>query len=192
MNAINQLTDIELMLKAAAFDNEAVDEIYDRYSPVIYTIIFRIVVDQKLAEKILIDVFLIFIKKIEKINFKTISVYTWLLTLARNLAVDSVRRKRNPGSIADYTDDFEEKYILPRLAEEITQLNLEEVLADKEKVVEAVDSLTDAQKYVLELAYYEGLTESEIAKKLNIPFQTVRSKIQIALGNLKSKLKAAG
>ena len=189
MDAINQLTDSELILKVAEFDIEAVQEIYDRYSPLIFTLIVKIVSDQKLAEEILTDVFLIVAKKSAKFDFKTNNVYTWLITIARNKAVDVIRRQRNPGAIEEYTDEYEDRYILPRLADGINPMNLDDVLNDKERIVAAIDSMTDAQKYVLELAYYEGLTEKEIAKKLNIPFQTVRSKIQIALGNFKNKLK---
>lgn len=189
MEAINQLTDSELMLKVAEFDTEAVEEIYDRYSPLMFTSIVKIVADQKLAEEILIDVFLLVTKKIEKFNFKTNNVYVWLLTIARNKAVDVLRRSRDPESVEEYTDEYEDQYILPRLANGMNPMNLDEVLNDKERIVSAIDSMTDAQKYVLELAYYEGLSEKEIAKKLNIPFQTVRSKIQIALSNLKDKLK---
>ncbi len=189
MNAINQLTDSELILKVADLDSEAVQEIYDRYSPLIFTLILRIVSDQKLAEEILTDVFLIVAKKGGKLNLSTNNVYTLLLTIARNKAVDVMRRQRNPEAVEEYNDEYEDRYILPRLADGIKPINLDDVLNDKEKIVAAIDSMTDAQKYVLELAYYEGLTEKEIAKKLNIPFQTIRSKIQIALGNLKNKLK---
>jgi RNA polymerase sigma-70 factor, ECF subfamily len=189
VDAINQLTDSELLQKVAGFEFEAVEEIYDRYSPLMFTSIVKIVNNQKLAEEILTEVFLIFANKIEKFDFKTNNVYSWLLTLARNKAVDVLRRQRNPESVEEYTDEYEDKYILPRLAEGISPMNLDEVLNDKERIIAAIDNMTDAQKYVLELAYYEGLTEKEIAKKLNIPFQTVRSKIQIALGNLKDKLK---
>ncbi len=189
MDAINQLTDSELMLKVAEFDTEAVEEIYDRYSPLMFTSIVKIVADQKLAEEILTDVFLIVTKKIGKFDFKANNVYSWLLTITRNKAVDVLRRQRNSETVEEYTDEYEDRYILPRLAEGISPMNLDEVLNDKERIIAAIDNMTDAQKYVLELAYYEGLTEKEIAKKLNIPFQTVRSKIQIALSNLKSKLK---
>ena len=189
MNAINQLTDSELIQKVSELEIDAVQEIYDRYSPIVFTLIYKIVADQKLAEEILTDVFLITSKKYSKLNFNSNNVYTWLLTLARNKAVDGIRRQRNSGTVEEYTDEYEDRYILPRLAEGINPVNLDDVLNDKERIVAAIDSMTDAQKYVLELAYYEGLTEKEIAKKLNIPFQTVRSKIQIALSNLKNKLK---
>ncbi len=180
------------MLKIAGYDLEAVEEIYDRYAPIMYTLIFRIVSDQKLAEEILKDVFLLFSKNIDKFDYRSNSVCTWLITLARNKAVDFIRQKRNPESVREDPEEFQDRYILPRLAENIQPINLEQILNDKERIVNAIDSLTDAQRFVLDLAFYDGLTEKEIAKKLNIPFQTVRSKIQIALGNLNEKLKSSG
>ena len=58
----------------------------------------------------------------------------------------------------------------------------------KDSIEVALNKLTDAQQFVIYLAYYEGLTEKEIATRLNIPFPTVKSKIKIALGNLKDNL----
>ena len=67
-------------------------------------------------------------------------------------------------------------------------IDLSEVTTKKEKIEAAINSLTDAQRYVLELSYYGGMQEDEIAAKLKIPVVTVKSKLQVAIGNLMQKL----
>jgi len=88
----------------------------------------------------------------------------------------------------EYTDDYEKEKILPKLSPEIESVDLEEVLGMKEKIEGAMKSLTDAQRYVIELSYFEGLDESGIAEKLKIPSSTVKSKLQVAIGNLMKKI----
>jgi RNA polymerase sigma-70 factor (ECF subfamily) len=181
-------SDIELMQRVAGFDSKALEALYNRYSSILYTVVKKIVTEEKLAEEVLTDVFVIIWRKINYFDFNTNNVYTWLITLARNKAVDTLRRTREGENAEVYTDDFENKYIIPRLSHEIDSLDLKTALGIKGNVEKALNQLTDAQQYVIYLAYYEGFTEKEIAAKLNIPAQTVKSKIKIALTNLKDNL----
>lgn len=181
-------SDIELMQRVAGFDSKALEALYNRYSSILYTVIKKIVTDEKLAEEVLTDVFVIIWRKINYFDFNTNNVYTWLITLSRNKAVDTLRRTREGEGIEDYNEEFENKYIIPRLSHEIDPLDLKTALGIKGNVEKALNQLTDAQQYVIYLAYYEGLTEKEIAAKLNIPVQTVKSKIKIALTNLRDNL----
>jgi RNA polymerase sigma-70 factor (ECF subfamily) len=120
-------------------------------------------------------------------------VYCWLITLARNKAIDALRRKRNPaGFPAEYNDEYEDFYIIPRLSPEIDELDLRTAVGIKQNIEDALHRLTDAQQYVIYLAFYEGLAQSEIAQKLKIPIQTVKSKVKIALSNLKDNLLKGG
>lgn len=181
-------TDIDLLRRVAKHDSKALEVLYNRYSPLLYTLIKKMVTEQSLAEEILADVFVIIWRKSDKFNFNTENVYTWIITLARNKAADKIKRKRFAGHTPDYTGDFEDKYILPHLSQKIDALDLKTALNIKGSVETALNKLTDAQQYVIYLAYYEGLTEEEIASKLNIPIQTVKSKVKIALSNLKENL----
>ena len=182
------LSDFELMQRVAGYDSKALEALYDRYSPILYTVIKKIVTDEKVAEDVLTGVFVIIWRKMDHFNFTTKNVYTWLVTLARNKAVDTLRRTREGVNAEEYTEEYEEKYIIPKLSPEIDALDLNTAIGIKENVEKALDELTDAQQYVIYLAYYEGLTEKEIAARLNIPVQTVKSKIKIALSNLKENL----
>ena len=181
------LTDAEIMLKIAGYDSKALEQLYDRYAPILYTLIKKIVTEKETAEEILSDVFVIVWKNIDLFDFKTNNVYTWLIMLTRNKAID-VLSKSSDKEMEEYTSDYEKKKIIPKLSPEIKPVELNEVLEKREKIVNAVNGLTDAQRYVLELSYYGGMYEDEIAGKLKIPVMTVKSKLQVAIGNLMQKL----
>jgi RNA polymerase sigma factor (sigma-70 family) len=181
------LTDAEIMLKIAGYDSKALEQLYDRYAPILYTLIKKIVTEKETAEEILSDVFVIVWKNIDLFDFKTNNVYTWLIMLTRNKAIDVLSR-RSDKEMEEYTSDYEKEKIIPKLSPEIKPVELNEVLEKREKIVNAVNSLTDAQRYVLELSYYGGMYEDEIAGKLKIPVMTVKSKLQVAIGNLMQKL----
>lgn len=184
----NELTDIELMRKIAAKDSKSLEILYDRYSPLLYTLIHKIVRSREVAEEILADVFLIIWKKYYTFDLSNENVYSWLISLARNKAVDAKRRMYGK-LVEEYNENYEDDKIIPSLSKEIDPLDLNTALEIRPNIDTAFQSLTDAQRYVLNLAYYEGLSETEIAERLNIPVQTVKSKIRIALTNLKNLVK---
>lgn len=186
----NSLTDAEIMLKVAGYDSKALEQLYDRYAPILYTLIKKIVTDKDTAEEILSEVFVTVWRQIDQFDFKTNNVYTWLITLARNKAIDVLNRN-NGKLLPEYNDDYEREHIIPKLSPEIEALELADVLNKKDKIEKALGSLTDAQKYVLELSYYGGMDQGEIASKLNIPTMTVKSKLQVAFGNLMQKVSEA-
>jgi RNA polymerase sigma-70 factor, ECF subfamily len=184
---VNSLTDAEIMLKIAGYDSKALEQLYDRYTPLLYTLIKRIIPDKDTAKEVLSEVFVIIWRQIDQIDFKSSNIYTWMVTLARNKAIDV--KNRNVGKVTEqYTEDYEKEKILPKLSPEIESTELEDVLEMKEKIEGAVKSLTGAQRYVMELSYYEGLDEIGIAEKLKIPSSTVKSKLQVAIGNLMKKI----
>ena len=186
----NSLTDAEIMLKVAGYDSKALEQLYDRYAPILYTLIKKIITDKDTAEEILSEVFVVVWRQIDQFDFKSNNVYSWLITLARNKAIDVLNR--NGGKIMpEYNDDYERENIVPKLSSEIEALELADVLNNREKLENALGSLTDAQKYVLELSYYGGMDQEEIAAKLNIPTVTVKSKLQVAFGNLMRKVSEA-
>jgi RNA polymerase sigma-70 factor, ECF subfamily len=185
-------TDLEIIEKIAAFDSKALEALYNRYSSILYTTIKKIVTDERLAEEVLIEVFAIIWKKGKKFDYKTGSIYTWLVLLARNKAVDVVKRLREDSGLPEYTEDYEDDFIIPHLSPVIENIDLRVASGLKMNVEGALSRLTDAQQYVLSLAFYEGLTENEIAVKLNIPIETVKAKVKTALMNFKTNLMSKG
>lgn len=182
-----ELTDIELIQRITNRDSKALESLYNRYSPVLYTLVKRIVVDKEKSEEILADIFVIIWQKSSMFDVNSNNLYCWLINISRNKALDFVRREKS--LITDeYNDEYENTVILPNISTLIPSNNLDGTFNSREKIYSAFHSLTDAQQYVLSLAYYDGLSESEIAAKLNIPLLTVKSKIRVALNSVKEVL----
>lgn len=190
MEEYKKFSDIELVTKMKKDDSGAVEELYDRYSSVLYTLIRKIVIDDSIAKDVLSEIFITLWNKKESIPFPENNVYTWLVIFARNKAVDTKRRKEKGDNYPEYSDDYETRFIIPSLSKSIAPLDLNTALSAKEKYEQALSRLTDAQKFVLYLAYYEGKTQSEIASQLNIPVSTVKSKIQLSLTKLQQNLNS--
>lgn len=177
------------MTRIAKYESRALEELYDRYSSILYSLIKKISPDEKTAEIILIEVFVIVWRKIEFFDFKAGNVYTWLIYLARNRAIDSLRRTRRvAGEIDFYEDKYENYFIIPLLDKDIDSLDLNTALSIKPKIENALDKLTDSQKYILHLAFYEGYTLVEISDLLKIPVESVREKVLTASGSLRDNL----
>jgi RNA polymerase sigma-70 factor (ECF subfamily) len=179
------LTDIEIFENIVKYDSKALEELYLRYSPILFSLIKKIVTDRSASEKILLDVFIIVWRKIDLFNFKSGNVYVWLIFLARNKAIEFVRNNRQFVENNDKKEDF---FTIPLLENSIDSLSLQSAMNAEPEISEALDNLTEAQKYVILLSFYEGLTLDEIAVKLNIPVPTVRTKIRFALDKLKENL----
>ncbi|MCU0344894.1 MAG: sigma-70 family RNA polymerase sigma factor [Ignavibacterium sp.] len=179
-----ELTDIKLFQRITNRDSKALESLYDRYSPILFTLVKRIVHDKSKAEEILSDIFVIIWQKSSSFDINSGNLYAWLINLARNKALDFVRREKSL-IVEEYNDDYENAFILPDISTLIPSNNLDYAFNNREKIYSSFHSLTEAQQYVLSLAYYDGLSESEIAAKLNIPLLTVKSKIRVALNSLK-------
>jgi RNA polymerase sigma-70 factor (ECF subfamily) len=172
------LTDAEIMLKIAGYDSSALELLYDRYAPILYALIKKIIPNQELADKVLSEVFVITLKQIDQFDFKSSDVYTWLVTLTRNKAIDSMRRQQGKEKRA-YTEEFEKDEIMPKLSPEIKAMEFADVTRRRNYIQAAINSLTDAQKSLLDLSYYEGLDENMIAERLKIPVSSVKSKLRL-------------
>jgi RNA polymerase sigma-70 factor (ECF subfamily) len=181
-------TDSELMQRVHVNDSKALEALYNRYSPLLYTLIKKIVVDEEVAKDVLSDVFVIIWRKINLFDFNSNNAYTWIVTITRNKAIDTIRRAKNSSEMVPYSEEYENKEIIPKLSHTFDPLDLEAANKIKDGFETALNKLTDAQQFVINLAYYEGLTQKEIAKRLKIPVPTVKSKIKIALSNLKDNL----
>jgi RNA polymerase sigma-70 factor (ECF subfamily) len=180
-------TDSELMQRVYSNDSKALEALYNRYSPLLYTLIKKIVTEDEVAKDVLSDVFVIIWRKIDLFDFNSNDVYCWLVSITRNKAIDTIRR-RNSSEMEPYSDEYENNHIIPNLSGKIDPLELETANNIKDEVVSSLNKLTNAQQFVISLAYFEGLTQKEIAERLNIPVTTVKSKIKIALGNLRNNL----
>lgn len=179
-----ELTDNELIERVINKDSKSLEVLYDKYSPILFTLIKKIVSDKEKAEIVLADVFVIIWQKSYQYNLATNNLYAWLILLTRNKSIDFIKRVR--GEINDeYNDEYEDNLIIPKISPEISPLEIDRAIDKRGTIYSAVNSLTEAQQYVLSLAYYEGLNESEIAAKLNIPLPTIKTKLRVVLNSIK-------
>jgi len=177
--------DAALVHRLLQRDVSAFEELYDRHSRVVYGLVLRILQQASTAEEVVQDVFLQLWRSAGRYDQARGPFIPWLLTLARNRALDQLRLKSERQRRRE--DQTEE---LPPVA---TMPNFEGSLDEKRRarrVRELIDSLNPQQKRAIELAYFEGLSHSEIANALNEPLGTVKSWIRNGLLRLKEGLQA--
>jgi protein TonB len=187
MSENKQTPDSELLLQIVGYNSEAFEQLYNRYSATIYSLIKEIITNPKLAEKILLNVFSVFLKRIEYYSTTSNDIFTWLTLLARNISIDNLKRMKCVEDIPPYTDEYEVENILPNLSKVITAISLDDRAAMGEKIKLCKSQLTEVQNLVLSLIYFEGLDEQEIAKRLSVPSVTLRQKIINIMESLHSK-----
>ena len=167
-------------------DVSAFEELYDRHSRLVYALVLRILQQATTAEEIVQDVFLQLWRNASQYDRSRGPFVPWLLTLARNRALDQLRLKSERQRRRE-----EQAEELPSV---IAIPDFEGALDEKRRaarVREVMSSLNPQQKRAIELAYFEGLTHTEIANALNEPLGTVKSWIRNGLLRLKEGLQAA-
>ncbi len=162
-------------------DQTAFSYLYDNYYRALFIVIFTITKDKELAEDVLQNVFVKIWDNFDKYEKSKGKLYTWMLNIARNAAIDSLRNKHEKikNNIQE-PDDF--VYYKNQLFVEDTNHNtigLKDVLK----------SLTDEQQQIIDLAYFQGYTQSEIAEKLDAPLGTIKTKIRQTLLELRKITK---
>jgi RNA polymerase sigma-70 factor (ECF subfamily) len=167
----------------AAGDRPALKTVYDLTSMKVYGVIVRIVRDRERADDVLQDVYLKVWDRAGRYDAAKAGVITWLCAIARNSAIDTVRRDaRVPVPIAD--DTMPEPADSDPLADEL--LCVEE---EYDKLRRCLDELGDDQRKSVRLAFFEGLTHSELSEVLGAPLGTVKSWIRRGLAGLKACLR---
>jgi RNA polymerase sigma-70 factor (ECF subfamily) len=183
-----ELSDFELLQKIIKKDARALEELYERYSPVLFAIIKKIIGENKSSEEVLIKVFLILWRRANLFPLHTQNVYVWMIYLTRNLSVDTLRRKLEPDSLLVYDDEYEMNYILPVIDPKIDPLDLKTAIDIKQKFDDELNKLTDVQKQIIHLSFYEGYTIEEISEKLFVPLVKVREMISDCVFQLRNNL----
>jgi RNA polymerase sigma factor (sigma-70 family) len=177
------LSDEALVALLARGDEGALAELYDRFGAVSYGLALRVVRDAALAEDAVQDAFLTVWRTASRFVAERAKARTWILTLVHRRAVDVVRREQTRR-----TDSLKEP---PepggRTAEEEAWLRLE-----RTRVQEALKRLPDQQREAIELAYYGGFTQSELADRLGEPLGTVKSRMFTGLSRLRELLEETG
>jgi RNA polymerase sigma-70 factor, ECF subfamily len=177
------LSDEALVALAARSEQSALAELYDRYGRTAYGLALRILRDQALAEDAVQDAFLTIWRTASKFVPERGKASTWILTLVHRRAVDVVRREQRRR--ADSLDRAAEPAV--EGVEEDAWLRLQ-----RERVQVALRRLPDAQREALELAYYGGFSQSELAERLGQPLGTIKSRMFTGLSRLREELGEPG
>jgi RNA polymerase sigma factor (sigma-70 family) len=178
--AFAHLSDEAVIALIARSDEQALAELYDRFGRVAYGLARRILRDEALAEDAVQDAFLSAWRRADTFMPERSKASTWLLTLVHRRAVDLVRReeRRRAEPI-----DASAEVASDSTAEDVAWLRFE-----RERVQAALRQLPDQQREALELAYYGGFTQSELAERLGQPVGTIKSRMFSGLGRLRDLL----
>lgn len=176
----------ELAAKLRARDTDGIAAVYDRYGQLAYSLFARITRDQSVAEDLVQELFLRVWNRSREYDPNKGTLGVWILTIARNMAIDHVRSAQSRFQIRlrslEQTDQLSFSY----------KSNDPVSLLDSVKAIrKALSELTPNQKRVLEMAYFEGFSQSEIAAKLQEPLGTVKSWTRSALERLRAVVKTS-
>jgi RNA polymerase sigma factor (sigma-70 family) len=153
----------------------ALEELYDRYRTMAYSIAIRITNDAALAEDVVQDAFLGAWRNAARYVEGRGSVKTWLLSIVHHRAVDALRRRRPTTELPEREDVPPPALTLPDIWPEVSGR------LDRDSVRAALVSLSDVQREAIELAYFGGLTQQEIAIRTGTPLGTVKSRMRLGL-----------
>ncbi len=183
--------EIELIRRIVLKEENALARLYDLYSKLLYSLIFRIIKIHEDAEEILQSIFLQVWDKAGSFDLQKGNVYSWLITLARNKAIDKIRSKSfKEQSLLSGLNRFEEMELEKKYNLE-SNLDVRYIMDEKERITlisKALNELPDEQKRVIELAYYDGFTQMEISETLSVPLGTVKTRTRQALIKLENLL----
>jgi RNA polymerase sigma-70 factor (ECF subfamily) len=161
-------------------DEETIREVYQRFARPVYTLGLRLLGSAEAAEELTQDVFLTAWRKAARFDAARGRLSTWLMAIAHNLAVDRLRREN--GVTRPHLVFVEE---LPEFEEGGSSGSAMDAVIDRDLAQRAMESLSDAERGLLALAYFRGMTAREIAEADGIPLGTVKTRLRTALIKLR-------
>ena len=164
-----------VLVRLAEGELDALEELYDRYKTMAYSIAYRITNDATLAEDVVQEAFLGAWRNAARYIEGRGSVKTWLLSIVHHRAIDAVRRRRPTTDLPDADLPPPAALTLPDVWAEVA------AELDAETVQGALATLSDVQREAIELAYFGGLTQQEIADRTATPLGTVKSRMRLGL-----------
>ena len=181
------IIDDEALMRLVSNAQElAMSELYDRYSRLVYSVAYNTLRSDTLAEEIAQEVFIRVWEKAHTYQAEQGRVATWLASITRNRSIDLIRRNqvRPEGHRVDWAEA-----ISPDLPDSIDVEKQVEVAQQQKQVRAALAQLPEEQRHTLALAYFQGLSHSEIAQTLNEPLGTVKTRIRLAMQKLRQLLE---
>src|SRR5579863_1696753 len=182
MGMPNTYTEQELVTALKERDNQAFAFLYDHYAGALYSIIRQIITDNsELAGDVLQEVFINIWRKIESYDQTKGRLFTWMLNIARNASIDTLRSKSYQN--AQKNQELPEN-VYKGASSQTTQQNIDNIGLKK-----VLEKLKPEHRVLVELAYFKGFTHEEIAEMMSIPLGTVKTRIRNALLQLREYLK---
>jgi RNA polymerase sigma-70 factor (ECF subfamily) len=178
--------DVELLRQIAAGNRAAFAEFYDRHSTLMFSIACKILNDASEAEDVLQETFVQIWQKAARFNPNLGKASSWAAILVRNRAIDKIRASQRRSRLA------EEAGSELAIAAEKADASANETVHGRENALliqSAIGRLPDEQRQAIELAYFSGLTQDEISKKLNTPLGTIKARIRRGLLKLRDQLE---
>jgi RNA polymerase sigma-70 factor, ECF subfamily len=167
----------------AAGELHALDALYERYKTMAYSIAYRITNDATLAEDVVQEAFLGAWRNASRYVPGRGSVKTWLLSIVHHRAIDAIRRRRPTTELPEREDVPPAQFQLPDVWAEVS------ATLDADTVRQALATLSDVQREAIELAYFGGLTQQEIADRTATPLGTVKSRMRLGLLAMRRSLE---
>lgn len=181
MSPLYQLSEEELITLLKIKDQRAFNYLYNNYSKALYGIVYKIVPFTHYAEEIIQDVFVKIWNYLSLFDSEKGRLYTWMIQIARNTAIDYCRSKnvRKQALLDTLKNSETENYTQSEQVKKSDYIGFKNIL----------DALKPECRILIELAYFEGYTQKEISEHLNIPLGTVKTRTRSALLNLQQLLK---
>ena len=174
-----------LVLRLQRRDPQALAELYDRYGKMAYSLVLRVVRDNAIAEDLVQETFLRVWNRVHSVDSDKGSIGPWLLAIARNRAIDYLRSSAGRERKAVELDEIEHASLYHQMEAEI-------LVSDQARRVKvAMNKLEPNYRTVMELAYFEGLSQSEMAIKMGQPLGTIKTWVRTALQSLRDDLGVA-
>jgi RNA polymerase sigma-70 factor (ECF subfamily) len=168
--------DMRLVARVRAGDQQAVSELYGRYSMLVYSVALRILQDTGAAEDLLQDVFLQLWRKPDAFDSSRGSLAAWLAVIARHRAIDRLRKRRPETDIED---------CVIASATDLGNETERSLVIEKVRVV--MNEMSPDQRTAMEMAFFQGLTHTEIAEKTGEPLGTIKTRIRSGLQMLRAR-----
>jgi RNA polymerase sigma-70 factor (ECF subfamily) len=177
-----QETDSEVLARIARGDVDALGALYDRYASTLFPIALRIMRVRAEAEDVMHDAFVVVSERASQYSSERGSVSAWLVTLVRNLCIDRARRRDRRGALLQREAQAPPDSV--RSPESAM-----DAASDRARVRAALESLPEAQRETLMVAFFEGLSYPEIAERDGVPLGTVKSRAARAMAALRDVLE---
>jgi RNA polymerase sigma-70 factor (ECF subfamily) len=187
---LQHISDEQLMALVAIGDSRAIAQLYDRYARIVYGLSLKILANAEQAEDVVQETFWRVWSRSKTFQSMQGSFAPWLFGIARNLCIDELRRRRSRPHAAGNATDEQVLLAVPDQQQDVDALTWE---AERRRlIVSALSDLPADQRQVIEMAYFGGLSQREIADQLCSPLGTVKTRIRLALQKLKGVLQHQG